>query len=340
MKPIKAARIYACELPSLSAINATLKDNAFVPLTEQESLRAGFEPVFGGDYAFSFHSGYAFQLRYDEKIMPNAVIKEKQALRVAEIENDENRKLPSKERMAVRDEVIFEMLKQAFVKTQRITCFYDPANKHLFVPTASGKLADIVTGKLIRAIGSIKSTTIYCDGIKQSLSSKLHEFLNNGSDSADGIGGFLVDGSCKLKAESGKTVSVKGSDIFAAKDAILETLQQAGLVTELALSTESVYFRIGHDFVLRGISFLDDESEYEPDSEEDAFRHVAGVQVLLLSDVVNKLKALFEYKEPGQDEDIPVYPSSGNVFADLGRPDAEEALAKVRAEIDAESDLL
>ncbi len=298
MKPIKAARIYACELPTITSLDAILRENTFVPLSEQDSLRAGFEPVFDDSYVFNFFSGYAFQLRYDEKIMPNAVIKEKQAEKVAEIENDENRKLSSKERMAVRDEVIYEMLAQAFIKTQRITCFYDPANKHLIVPTSSGKLADIVTGKLIKAIGSIKATTIYCDGIKQSLSAKLHEFLNNGSDSVDGIGGFLVDGSCKLKAESGKTVSVKGSDIFEAKDAILETLQQAGLVTELALSTESVYFRIGHDFVLRGISFLDEESEYEPDSEEDAFRHEAAVQVLLLSDVVNKLKELFEYKEP------------------------------------------
>lgn len=30
------------------------------------------------------------------------------------------------------------------------------------------------------------------------------------------------------------------------------------------------------------------------------------------------------------EQDIPVYASSGNIFADLGRPDAEEALARVR----------
>ena len=30
------------------------------------------------------------------------------------------------------------------------------------------------------------------------------------------------------------------------------------------------------------------------------------------------------------DEEIPVHASSGNIFADLGRPDAEEALARVR----------
>ncbi len=30
------------------------------------------------------------------------------------------------------------------------------------------------------------------------------------------------------------------------------------------------------------------------------------------------------------DEEIPVYASSGNIFAHLGRPDAEEAFARVR----------
>lgn len=30
------------------------------------------------------------------------------------------------------------------------------------------------------------------------------------------------------------------------------------------------------------------------------------------------------------DEEIPVHTSSGNIFADLGRPDAEEALARIR----------
>ena len=302
MKPIKAARAYSCELPSLAAISDILWDNSFVPLREQESARAGFEPVFGNDFAFSFHSGYAFKLRYDEKIMPSAVIKEKQAARVAEIENAENRALPSKERMSVRDDVIFDMLSQAFVKTQRITCFYDLTNKHLFVPTSSGKLADIVTGELIKAIGSIKATTIYCDGIKQSLSSKLKYYLVD-EDSVEGIGDFLVDGSCKLKAEGGKTLSVKGNDIVESKDAILEALEQSAMVTELALTTESVYFRIGHDFVLRGIAFTDEPEEIDFEDAEDEFRHVAGISVLLLSDVVNKLKTLFEYKEPEQDSE-------------------------------------
>lgn len=302
MKLIKAARVYSCELPSLSSINAILRENEFTPLGEKDSLRAGFEPVFGNDFAFSFHSGYAFKLRYDEKIMPSAVIKEKLAERVAEIENDENRKLGSKERMAVRDEVIFEMLSHAFVKTQRITCFYDPANKHLFVPTSSKKLADIVTGKLIKAIGSIKATTIYCDGIKQSLSAKLKNYLED-EDSVEGIGNFLVDGSCKLKADEGKTLSIKGQDIAESRSAILEALEQGGMVTELALTDESVYFRIGHDFVLRGISFLIEPENDEFEDSEDEFRTMAGIHVLLLSDVVNKLKSLFEYKEPEQESE-------------------------------------
>jgi len=305
MKLIKAARVYSCELPSLASINAILRENEFIPLGEKDSLRAGFEPVFGNDFAFSFHSGYAFKLRYDEKIMPSAVIKEKQALRVAEIENDENRKLGSKERMAVRDEVIFEMLSHAFVKTQRITCFYDPANKHLFVPTSSGKLADIVTGKLIKAIGTIKATTIYCDGIKQSLSAKLRDYLSAEYAEFAAIGSFHADGVCKLKAEGGKTLSVKGEDIVESKSAIIEALEQGGMVTELALTDESVYFRIGHDFVLRGISFFTDPEKEEPDfeGEEDEFRTIAGIHVLLLSDVVNKLKSMFEYKEPEQDSE-------------------------------------
>lgn len=301
MKLIKAARVYRCELPTPNNLGALLNENPFRPLGAGESRGAGFVPVLSdGFMVWNIGAYLAFKLRYAEKILPQSVVMTELAVRIDEIEDLEVRKVPKKERQAIKEQVVYELLAQAFVAEKDITCFYHVTDKLLIVPTASAKVADIVMSKLVRACGSVKATTIYCDGIKQSLTAKLTNYLLDGTT----LEHFEIDGVCKMKGENGKSLSVNVSDITEAKEGLQERLASGFQVVELALTTPDIYFRIDSNFVIKGVSFLGEPSDVDYDDEIDEFNFEAGVQIAIFSDVVNKLAALFEYKEPEGEGDI------------------------------------
>jgi recombination associated protein RdgC len=248
----------------------------------------------------TFAGGFAFKLRYDEKIIPASVTTEMANARIAEVEEREGRRLPGKERARIRDEVFFELLPRALVQTKRITCFYRPENNLLIVPTTSKKLADIVTSRLIKAVGSIKATTIYISDIKCGLTAKLRDYIE---DNQESFADFTVGGKVKLKnEETKKTAQFKLDEITEARDGIIESIKSGANVVELELCTDDSWFRIDEKFTLKGVELMSDSEEVNFDSELDHFQHEASVQVLFVADVVNKLCKLFEYKEPAQDD--------------------------------------
>jgi recombination associated protein RdgC len=294
MKLIKACRVYAAELPPVNELEPILGASKFTELTELQGDDYGFVPLLNDRYVLDFGCGFAFKLRYDQKILPTSVIKSQTDKRVAEIEATEDRKVPAKERQAVKNDVIFTLLPKAFAKENTVTCFYWKKDNLLIVPTASAKLADITISALIRAVGSIKTHTIHVDGIKQSLTSKLKTFL----ETEVGIMQFDFDSTVKLKAEEGRVTTIKGVDLAEAKEGILEAIAQGSSVAELGLSTSTMFFRLSHDFVIRGVSFFGEDEPDEFDDEVDAFKHHASLQTIMMSDSILKLMDLFEYKSP------------------------------------------
>lgn len=302
MIKIKNAMTYNAQLPAAQALEDHLKQFAFKEPLSLDLYSAGFEPVLHDKLVETFPGGLAFKLRYDEKIIPASVTTELAKKRIEEIEKAEDRRLPGKERNRIRDEIVNELLPKALCQTKRITCLYRIDDHYLIVPTTSKKLADIVTTRLIKAVGSIKATTIYISDIKSGLTGKLHDYIG---DCAEGnehaFSDFSVGGVVKLKhEEGGKTAQFKLDEVKEAKNGIIEAIRSGARVVELELCTDVVEFRINADFVLKGIDFLAEPNESEFDSEIDHFRHEASVQSLMLSDVIKKLCTVFEYKEPEQ----------------------------------------
>jgi recombination associated protein RdgC len=304
MKLIKNAITFKCVLPAAVALEANLSENKFAELGDVEYSRAGFIPPFGDDFVITFPGGFAFTVRYDEKIIPASVVNSEAQKRISAKETEEDHRIGRKERQVIREEVYSEFLPKALIKEQRITCFYRPDDELLIVPTTSKMIADIVTSKLIRSIGSIKAATIYVDGIKQSLTSKLHAYLQ-GDDHA--LHPFTVGGSCKLKGhkekgEPDKTLSFKMADIQESKEGILEAIDKAAQVVELCLKNDHMEFRINADYILKGITFLGEPDETEYETEIERFKFESSTQALFFANANNQLLKLFEYKEQPEEQ--------------------------------------
>lgn len=300
MKLIKSAIIYAVELPGISDMEKHLSEAKFNPLSELEEKSAGFVPDANGVFVPSFVGGYCFTLRLDEKIIPASAINQALQDKIKEIEESEERKVRGKERARLKDEVVFSLLPKAFAKTTMVPCFYRPLDKILIVATSSKRSADVVTGKLIRAIGSVKASTIHIDGIKQSITSKLAHMLRE-DDETVSFGEFSVGGVVKMRNPVKHAVSYKLSDLHEANTGILEAIDSDFQVTEIELNNADVSFRLDSDFVLKGINIII-ESDVDLESEVELLEHERSVQSLLVCNAAKQLMKLFEYKPSNQQE--------------------------------------
>lgn len=81
-------------------------------------------------------------LNIEDKILPNVVIKEALVSRVEELEQEQARKLSSKEKLALKDDIYATLLPKAFSKNQRIYAILDLAKRRLIIDTASRNKAE------------------------------------------------------------------------------------------------------------------------------------------------------------------------------------------------------
>lgn len=113
----------------------------------------------------------------------------------ANIYETEGRRVGRKELRDIRENIVPTLLAKSHTKTTILRCYYNYEARLLIVPTASKKMADTLTGLLLRAV--IKATTIYVAGANASLTERLRNKLFDVGDL--GFDTFELAGSRVLK---------------------------------------------------------------------------------------------------------------------------------------------
>lgn len=297
LKLITNAHVYKAELPSAAIVAGHLAELPFTPITPTQMSCAGFVPCpVSNELVTTFEGGFAFTVRYDEKILPASIINAALKERIACIEMDNDCKLKKAERDALRDLVTFELCQKALAKKTVVTAFYYPADRLLIVPVAGKRIAGLVTSLLIQAVGSVKTETIHVSEIKHGLTTRLRSVIEGQIDAFDG---FKLGDSVALKV-NGDKITYAIADFDTAKAGVLEALDRNFQVERIGLVHGDVDFKLTHDFYFRSISF-DTEIEREEAEANDmdfVWRQEAASQVLQFAAVVNQLCVLFAYKEP------------------------------------------
>lgn len=297
MNYIKSAVVYKCELPDAVALDRLLAEQEFTELDKTQYCKSGFIANADGEFVQQLPEVLSFVVRYDEKIIPKSLQNSSGDSRLAEFEEAEGRPATRKEKTVIKEEVFRDLVARALSRERRVTCFYNQRDRFLIVPTASRGLSGTVITNLTKAVGSVSTTTLHIDSIKQSTTEKLKSYLQGDYDALDP---FSVGGSCKLKVaikgQKDKSMSFNVSDLEEATKGVMEAISSSAKVTELGLSNSTVSFRLTEDFTFKGISFHEDsEEDYESDAER--FRAEAPAQVFVFSEVIKQLLTLFEYKE-------------------------------------------
>lgn len=304
LKLIPNAAVYHVQLPPAADLEKHLADLPFVELESHQPQGSGFVAVEPStNFVYEFKGGLAFSLRYDQKILPGSVIKAELKKWIAEFEEREGYKPGRKVIVEGREIVTARLTARALTKTKIITCLYDTERKYLYVPVLSSTLRGMVMSQLVRAVESVKSQTIHVSEAKGSLTNRLVDDVLGNDERGMPFGEFEVGGKVVMVGPESKITFDLSDGPIAAEQGILEAVKSGSQVTEIALINNGVRFRLTHDFLLKGIKFLDGTIDYEEDGDPFyTFEQEAAIQLLLVSSIVDALCALFDYK-PKSDED-------------------------------------
>lgn len=249
-----------------SEIGALLPHCALKPVGALEMSSAGFISPFGREETEVLHHQIGdflwLTVGSETKMLPGAVVNDKLAERLAEIEKKDGRKPGGRERKRLKDEVLHDLLPTAFVKKGRTDVFLDTANGVAFVDTSSRRVGEAVMSAIRGLLGSFPAMPLNAEVAPRAV---LTAWIA-GEPMGDGLS---LGEECELKdpVEGGAVVRCRYQELRC--DEIDKHLDAGKQVTKLALVNEdSLSFVIGDDLIVRKLKFLDgalDKLEFNDD---------------------------------------------------------------------------
>lgn len=231
-----------------------LTEQAFKPCGKQDTHRFGWVPPMADLSEELYHSANGCMMicaRREEKVLPAAVIKEKLDEKIAHLEIAEDRRIYSKEKQNIKDEIIFECLPQAFTKSQRTYAYIDPQQGWLLIDSSSANKAEELIKLLRQSLGTLpvipvqthESPSVIMSGWLQGEHLPQHMDLGN---------------ECELQepSEEGSILRCKRQDLYAPE--IEQHLNTGKKVVKLAIDwNESLQCIITDNMEIKRIKFAD-----------------------------------------------------------------------------------
>lgn len=228
--------------------------------------------------------------RSEDKLLPATVVKEVVAEKVAELEEEQMRKLGRKERERIKDDVLHDLLPRAFTRSRPTFAYLDPPGGWLLVDTNSRKRAEDLTGLLRRCLGPLE---LDLPLVNENPTRVMTRWLQG----EDLPAGFLVEQQCELRepSEEGSQVRLARQDLAA--EEVRAHLEAGKQVFKLALTwDERLSFVLDSQLLLRRLRFLDVVQEEAADTAGDgdeATRFDADFALMAL-ELARLLPALME----------------------------------------------
>lgn len=264
------ARVFRFTKPfdiTAEALEEKLQADAFKPCGPQETMRQGWVPPLGKHGELLVHSANGYHLialRKEEKILPGPVVKEAVEERAEAIELEQSRKVRRKEKDEIKEQVMLEMLPQAFSRNRRCYAYLAPKDGVLVVDASSAKQAEDLASTLRKTLGSLP--------VRPPVVEQAPAFTFTGwlTETIDLPATIELGNECELKdpSEDGGVVRCKGLDLKA--DEIRNHLETGMQVTKLAVTWDNnVHLVLDEELGIRRLKFGETLQEQLDDVDVD-----------------------------------------------------------------------
>ena len=279
---------------SAETLAEKLESMQFTPCTQQQQFSAGWTaPLALAEKEDSLvHSANGFLmlcLKKQEKVLPNVVIAEIVAERAEEAEEKQGRKLNKKERTELKDEVIFELLPQAFAFSRKTYAYIDPKGGWIVVDAASAKKAEDLLSLLRKTLGSLP---VVPPTTKNRPINVMTQWLIEEKSPTD----IEVEDECELRSpeEDGGIIRCKRHDLAAPE--IKNHLETGKQVSKLAISwAERLSFIVDDSLMIKRLRFLELVQDQVTDTQaNDEIEQFDADFSIMTAELANFLPHLLE----------------------------------------------
>lgn len=238
-----------------AALESAIEDFKFTPCGSQDASKHGFTNALGKHGHTLAHSAEGYHMvavTKEVKMLPSSVVKEALDAKVELLEHAEGRKLAKKEKDALKDEVIQEMLPRAFTRQSVTRALIMPESQLILVDSSSYSKAEELLALLRKALGSLPVIPL---SYKTPVESTLTEWLKSGAAPLP----FEIKQKAELASDvkGGGVAQFKDQDL--SEDEVLAHIATGKQVHKLALNyANSMSFIACSDGSLKRIKFGDE----------------------------------------------------------------------------------
>lgn len=271
-----------------------LSQIAFRPCGQHEEATFGWTAPLGKTSQQLVHAANGFMMicvKKEEKVLPAAVVNEMLQEKILEAEDQQGRKLAKKERAAIKDELIFELLPRAFTFSNKTYAYIDPKGGWIVVDAASAKKAEDLLSLLRKCLGSLPAVPLNTVDKPVAV---MTDWLINNQPPAD----ITIEDECELRSpeEEGGTIRCKRHDLSLPE--IKNHLDTGKEVIKLAVSwADRLAFIIDENLAVKRLKFLDliqeQVTDTETSSEAEQFDVDFSIMSLELANFLPRLLELF-----------------------------------------------
>lgn len=271
-----------------------LSTMSFHPCTPHQEFSFGWTSPIGKPAQQLVHSSNGFMMlcgKKEEKVLPAAVVNEMVQEKIIETEEQQARKLSKKERSAIKDELIFELLPKAFRFSRKTYAYIDPKGGWLVVDAASAKSAEDLLSNLRKCLGSLPAVPL--NTIDKPITIMTQWLMTN--QTPDDL---TIENECELRSpeEAGGIIRCKRHDL--ALPEIKNHLDMGKEVIKLAVNwADRIAFIVDENLAIKRLRFLDliqDQiADIDTNSETEKFDADFSIMSLELAIFLPRLVALF-----------------------------------------------
>lgn len=274
-------------------LDEQLAAHPFAPCNNQQTSSYGWVTPLGKHSPQYVHATNGYLMicaREQEKILPAAVINEKLEEKVRELEEKESREVYRKEKTAIKEELMFDLLPRAFARSRLQYAYIAPRQGLLIVNSASAKRAENLLNQLRESIGSLAVIPLSCKNIA---SHSMTHWLSSGDIPQP----FTLGQDCMLKdLQQGSSIRCKQHDLQS--DDITAHIKSGMMVSQLQLQwKDKLLCVIDEKLAIKQLKFTDvvQEQANASNSDDAASQFDADFAIMSaeLDDFIRDLVAAF-----------------------------------------------